>query len=51
MMALFDGFDPFDTSPQGDEPSLLAAVGSLIAGAFVLAALVAVAVYVVRMVL
>lgn len=47
-MALFDGFEPFDVTPPDDGPSLLAAVGSLIAGAFVLAALVAVAVYVVR---
>lgn len=51
MMALFDGFDPFECSPADDGPSLLAAVGSLLAGAFVLAALVAVAVYVVRMVI
>ena len=45
MMSLFDDIDPLDGAP---EPSLLAAVAVLIAGAFFLAALVAVALFVIR---
>lgn len=46
MMAMFDGLDPFDCEPE--PPPLLAAAASLIAGAFFLAAIVAVAVFVFR---
>lgn len=46
MMSLFDGSDPFDCAPE--PPLLLAAAATLIAGAFFLAALVSVAVFIVR---
>lgn len=45
-MSMFEGADPFDCEP--DPPPFLAAVSALLASAFFLAALVSVAVFVIR---